>query len=64
MAQNLQEIGRLPNLGVKMDKDVYKNKEPPSEIGRVGISENLQFLMPDNQIKIKTGNILIHGAKI
>ena len=29
MAQNLPEIGRLPNLGVKMDKNIYKNKEPP-----------------------------------
>ena len=25
MAQNLPEIGRLQNLGVKMDKNVYKN---------------------------------------
>ena len=38
MAQNLPEIGRLPNLGVKMDKNVYKNRESPSKIGRVGIS--------------------------
>ena len=37
MAQNLPEIGRLPNLGVKMDKNV-KDREPPSETGRVGIS--------------------------
>ena len=35
MAPNLQEIGRLH---VKMDTNVYKNREPPSEIGRVSIS--------------------------
>ena len=29
MAQNLPEIGRLPNMGVKMDKYGYKNREPP-----------------------------------
>ena len=29
MAQSLPEIGRLPNLGVKMDKSFYKNREPP-----------------------------------
>ena len=29
MAQNLPEIGKLSNLGVKTDKNVYKNKEPP-----------------------------------
>ena len=38
MAQNLPEIGRLPNFDIKMDKNVYENREPPSEIGRVGIS--------------------------
>ena len=38
MAQTLPEIGRLSNLGIKMDKNVYKNREPPSEIGRIGIS--------------------------
>ena len=38
MAQNLPEIGRLPNMGVKMDTNVYKNREPPSEMGRVNIS--------------------------
>ena len=26
MAQNLTEIGRLPNLDVKMDKNAYKNE--------------------------------------
>ena len=41
MAENLPEIGRLQNLGVKMDKNVFKNREPPSEIGRVGISGNV-----------------------
>ena len=40
IAQNLPEIGRLPYLDVKMDKNVLKNREPPSEIGRVGISES------------------------
>ena len=34
MAQNLPIIGRLPNLGVKMDKNVYKNREPSSEMGK------------------------------
>ena len=29
MAQSLPEIGRLPNLGVKMDKIVYQYREPP-----------------------------------
>ena len=29
MAQSLPEIRRLPDLGVKMDKNVYKNREPP-----------------------------------
>ena len=38
MAQNLPEIAGLPNLGVRKDKNVYKSREPPSEIGRVGIS--------------------------
>ena len=27
MAQNLPEIEKLPNLGVKMDKNVLKNRE-------------------------------------
>ena len=27
MAQSLPEIWKLPNLGVKMDKNVYKNRE-------------------------------------
>ena len=49
MAQNLPEIGRLPNLGVKLDKNVYKNREPPYLIERDGISvldfnEGLYFL--------------------
>ena len=38
MVQNLPEIAQLPNLGVKMDKNVYKNRVPPPEIGSVGIS--------------------------
>ena len=29
MAQNLPEIGRLPNLSVKIDKNVYKNRSLP-----------------------------------
>ena len=39
MAQNFPEIGRLPNLGVKMDKNVYRYTEAPLEKGRIGISE-------------------------
>ena len=39
MAQNLPEIKRLPNVGAEMDKNVFKNKEPPSEIRRLGISD-------------------------
>ena len=31
MAQNLPEIGRLLNLGVKMDKNVYKIGSLPIE---------------------------------
>ena len=41
MAKNLSEIGRLPNFGVKMDKNVYENRELPSEIGRFGNSGTL-----------------------
>ena len=41
MAQNLPEIGRLPYLGVKMGQKCLQNKEPPYEIGRVGISGTL-----------------------
>ena len=29
MAENLPEIGRLPNLGVKMGQQCVQNKEPP-----------------------------------
>ena len=40
MTQNLPEIGcQIWVSWVSMDKNVYKNKEPPSEIGKVGISE-------------------------
>ena len=39
MAQNWLEIERLPNLGIKMDKNVNKNREPPSEIGRLFLKE-------------------------
>ena len=42
MVQNLLEIGRMPNLGVKMDKNVYKNRTPSSEIGRLGISGSVK----------------------
>ena len=34
--KNLPEIGRLPNLGVKMGQKCLQNREPPS--GRVDIS--------------------------
>ena len=35
MAQNLPEIGRLPNLGVKMDKNVYKVRSLSLKQGRL-----------------------------
>ena len=48
MAQSLPEIGRLLNLGVKMDKNVYKNREPPYQIGRIGISVVCGGVLPPN----------------
>ena len=62
MAQNLPEIGRLPNLGVKINKTVYKNREAPSEIGRVGISVKC-FLYPHG-FGWLTFHILISGLNI
>ena len=41
MAQIL--IGRLPNLGVKMDKNV--DREPPSEIGELTSLEGQRYLL-------------------
>ena len=38
MAQNLPEIGRLPNLDVKMGQKCLQNRDPPYQTGRVGIS--------------------------
>ena len=57
MAQNLPKLERLPNLGVKMDKKCYK--EPPSEIGRVGISENNSRL---SKIEPLNSSISCYGA--
>ena len=37
MGQNLPGIGRLPNLGVKMDKNVFEDRAPLYEIGSVSI---------------------------
>ena len=45
MAQNLPEIGKLPNLSVKIDKNVKQNREPPYQIGRIGISELVSWFV-------------------
>ena len=50
MAQNLPEIRRLPNLGVRMDKNVWKNREPSSELEGLASQKELCLSF----LKVKT----------
>ena len=59
MAQNLPEMGRLPNFGVEMNKKrkrkkKYKNTETSSEIGRDDISDISEPLIISWQVWIST----------
>ena len=59
MAQNLPGIGRLPNLGIKMDKNVYK-------VGSLTRGASLRlFCYPGNRFLIRSvKRVTVHNSEI